>query len=172
LVPRCVARLVHFTLPGSDEPIWRDDPHVAYEFGDLRSLSFAAERFDRIVCVSTLEHVGMDTTRFGAARAAGDPESAAGAVAELLRVLKPRGELLITVPYGCAADRGWYRILDRPALDALMAPAIAHDVGLRFFYYDRGWFEGGPQLPAIVAQGGHDPDIITGVAIASVVKRS
>jgi hypothetical protein len=123
------------------------------------------------VCVSTLEHVGMDTTRFGAAPAAGRPESAADAVAELVRVLKSGGELLMTMPYGCAADRGWYRVFDRPALDELMAPTIGHDVALRFFYYDRGWFEAGPDMPASVRDAAHHPEMIPGLVVAHVIKR-
>ena len=170
-VPRSTATLIHFTLPGSDEPIWRHDPHVTYEFGDLRALPFADGRFDRIVCVSTLEHVGMDTTRFGASRAAGTPESAADAVAELVRVLKPGGELLLTMPYGVAADRGWYRIFDGPARDTLLAATLGMRVDPRYFYYDRGWFEAGPAVPPFVLAGAHDPESITGLLVVHVIRQ-
>jgi SAM-dependent methyltransferase len=168
LHPKVAAHLTHFTLPGSDEPIWRGDPNVTYRFGDLRALPFEPASFDRIVCVSTLEHVGMDTTRFGAARAPGTPETATAAVAELVRVLATGGTLLLTVPYGCAADRGWYRVFDARALDELLQPAAGNAVERRFFYYDKGWVESGPEVPDAAREA--DGDIIAGVAIVQVRK--
>ena len=110
--------------------------------------------------------MGLDTTRFGA-RVPGVPESTA--VAELLRVLKPGDQILITVPYGCVADRGWYRVLDRVALDALLAPASGHDLSLQFFYYDRGWFEGGANGPDVARYVPPDSDLIV-VAIAYLIR--
>jgi len=88
-----------------------DEDRFAYSFGDLRAMPFRDGAFSRVVCVSTLEHVAMDTTRFGAPVREGDDASAA--VAELLRVLAPGGTLLATVPYGRASDHGWFRVLDR-----------------------------------------------------------
>jgi SAM-dependent methyltransferase len=172
LTGRPRARLVHFTLPGSKEPVLAgEEDRFVYAFGDLRAMPFGDRAFGRIVCVSTLEHVGMDTTRFGASVVPG--EGGAAAVAELVRLLAPGGTLLVTVPYGRAADHGWFRVFDRPGLAALFAPAAACDIALRFFYYDRGWAEGGDEPPASL----HQPtfgagDVVTGVAIALVTKGS
>jgi SAM-dependent methyltransferase len=168
-VPAPAARLTHFTLPGSKEPDLADQAgHFEYAFGDLRTMPYADATFDRVVCVSTLEHVAMDNTRFGTAEGPGGG-SAADALAELLRVLVPGGELLLTVPYGVAAEHGWFRILGARELDGLLAPARQGRVDVRFFYYDRGWFEGGPDVPESVAAAGFVPDVITGVAVARVV---
>ena len=163
------ARLTHFTLPGSQEPALPLNDHFVYAFGDLRALPFADGAFARAVCVSTLEHVGMDATRFGAAVPVGGG-SAAQAVAELLRVLAPAGTLLITVPYGRAADHGWFRVFDRDGLQRLLEPAGACDVALRFFYYDRGWLESGAVPPRSALESPLDPDVVTGVAIAHISK--
>jgi SAM-dependent methyltransferase len=170
LAGRPRARLVHFTLPGSKEPVLPGDPdRFVYAFGDLRAMPFCDSAFGRIVCVSTLEHVGMDTTRFGASVVPG--EGGAAAVGELVRVLAPGGTLLVTVPYGRAADFGWFRVFDRTGLDGLLAPARACAITLRFFYYDRGWAEGGDHPPASLHEPTFGPgDVVTGVAVALVTK--
>jgi SAM-dependent methyltransferase len=54
--------------------------------GDVRSTPFATGTFDRVSLVSTIEHVP------------GEGDSAG--VAELARVLKPGGRLVLTVPFG------------------------------------------------------------------------
>ena len=165
------ARLTHFTLPGSEEPVIpSEDDRFVYAFGDLRAMPFPDGAFARAVCVSTLEHVAMDATRFGAA-----PTTAAGgadaAVAEIIRVLEPKGTLLATVPYGRAAEHGWFRVLDRDGLRQLFEPAAAHELTARFFYYDGGWAEGTDTPPASVVASPYCDDVITGVAIVHVIKR-
>lgn len=170
LAGRPHARVTHFTLPGSNEPVLPGhEDHFISAFGDLRSIPYGDATFDRVVCVSTLEHVGMDTTRFGAARSgAGD---ASRAVAELVRVLAPGGTLLVTVPYGRAADHGWFRVLDRAGLKSLLEPVAAHQLALRFFYYEQGWAEGREEPPALVVDSPFAGDVVTGVAIARVIKQ-
>jgi SAM-dependent methyltransferase len=170
VAPAPAAQLTHFTLPGSNEPRLPDaDGHFEYAFGDLRMMPYPDATFDRVVCVSTLEHVGMDTTRFGAAPSgAGD---ASRAVAELVRVLAPGGTLFLTVPYGRAADHGWFRVLDRAGLHSLLQPVAAHQVALRFFYYEQGWVEGREEPPARVVDSQFDSDVVCGVAIAHVIKQ-
>lgn len=163
------ARLTHFTLPGSNEPVLPGAAdRFVQAFGDLRALPFPDGAFSRVVCVSTLEHVAMDTTRFGAPVREGD--DAPAAVAELLRVLAPGGTLLATVPYGRASDHGWFRVLGRLELQRLLEPAGRHAVALRFFYYDQGWAEGGEAPPAAVLDSPFEHDVVTGVAIARVIK--
>jgi 2-polyprenyl-3-methyl-5-hydroxy-6-metoxy-1,4-benzoquinol methylase len=58
---------------------------VGYEAQDLTRLSYPDATFDLITCVSVLEHIGA-------------PHDQA-AVKEMLRVLKPGGQLLMTVDY-------------------------------------------------------------------------
>jgi SAM-dependent methyltransferase len=87
--------LVEADVPGID-------PVVA----DIRSLPFEDGSFDVAFCISTLEHVGADNTRYGAA--AGGEGDMATALAELLRVLGDGGRLLLTVPCGPEQDFGWY----------------------------------------------------------------
>ena len=55
---------------------------VDYIFGDLTQLPFPSESFDIVTCISVLEHMPPDTRAKG--------------VAEMARVLKPEGRLILT----------------------------------------------------------------------------
>lgn len=165
IVGRPQARVTHFTLPGSEEPsVPPDTDRYQQSFGDLRAMPFADGSFQRVVCVSTLEHVGLDTTRFGAAGGRA-PDTATAAVAELARVLAPGGTLLVTVPYGQAADHGWFRIFDRDGLAWLLSPLAGLETRTRYFFYQGGWAEGTATPPAALMPPPYMADVITGVAI-------
>ena len=94
---------------------------VRYEFSDLRRLPYRDGWFSSVVCLSTLEHVGMDNRMYGdVAGASADPTLEVGQVLqELRRVTQPGGVLLLSVPFGQRHDRGWFRILDADELQRL-----------------------------------------------------
>jgi SAM-dependent methyltransferase len=74
---------------------------------DVRDLPFRADSFDLVFCVSTLEHIGRDNRVYGLA----DERSTSGmdeGLAELARVLKGAGRILLTVPCGDLKDHGWF----------------------------------------------------------------
>lgn len=100
-----------------------DRGNYSYVYGDLRSTPFESGSFDAVVCVSTLEHIGMDNSLFYAesptARES-DPRAFLTALDELRRVLAPAGRLLLTVPYGKYQNLGWLQQFDR----ALLAEAV------------------------------------------------
>lgn len=90
-------------------------PNVSYLYGDLRSTILKDAIFDAIVCISTLEHVGMDNTllyttdtHFNEA----DPTAYRAVLLEFRRLLKPGGKLLLTVPYGRRENHGWLQQFD------------------------------------------------------------
>jgi SAM-dependent methyltransferase len=87
-----------FTLAPEPRCYW--ERGVSYQFGDLRDLPYRDGWFDEIVCISTLEHVGMDNRNYGADTSTHEENSYIQAVNELNRALKPGGKLYITVPYG------------------------------------------------------------------------
>lgn len=152
-----VASVIHFTQSGTKEMCRFQDDRYSYVFGDLRRTDFRDGAFDRILCVSTLEHVGMDNSRYGedatgAPIAAGDGSHLA-AVAEMLRILAPAGELIITVPYGVAVSHGWYQVFDRDMVAQIVALCAGNAISEKYYYYQQGWCEGGSTPPDLAGAG-------------------
>jgi SAM-dependent methyltransferase len=127
----------------SPEPtcLWKTG--ISYMFGDLRSLDFRDEWFDTIVCISTIEHVGMDNTFYaGEVEMAKErnPEDFVLAVKELKRVLKPGGVLYITFPFGEYEDHGWFQQFDSKLLERLIEEFRPSHFNETIFRYDPdGW---------------------------------
>lgn len=118
------------------------DRKVAYAYDDLRDLPFRDGRFDTVVSLSTLEHVGMDNTSYGSELGRTENPGAALelAVSELVRVLSPDGTLLASVPFGAPEDHGWFRQFGGKELDELCQMLEPADIALQFFRYDGdGW---------------------------------
>ena len=114
---------------------------IEYVYADVRKLPFADSAFDVVACISTLEHIGMDNTRYGgAARAHGDVGTETrAAFAELLRVLAPGGTLYASVPFGAREDHGWLRQLDQADLDDLLGVAEPGNASFVYAYSRKGW---------------------------------
>jgi len=111
--------------------------------GDLRMPPFRDGSFDLVLCVSTIEHVGRDNTRYGLPleRVAKEDVAAqeANAARALGALLAPGGRALVTVPFGRHADHGWLLNHSRDDLDCLIRASGLDVVGLAFFAYDDGW---------------------------------
>jgi ubiquinone/menaquinone biosynthesis C-methylase UbiE len=108
---------------------------VRYEFADLRALPYRDEWFSHAICASTLEHVGMDNTLYGAAgsRSTDPADEAVAALRELLRVTRAGGSLLLTVPFGRRSDRGWLRVFDGDDLERVIVRSGWSQQYSRFF---------------------------------------
>ena len=158
LIDPPAATLIHFTQSGEREEARFAGSQVSYVFGDLRAVPFRNEYFDRIVCVSTLEHVGMNNTRYGA-NGEHAPESSAAAVRELMRVLAPGGTLLVTVPYGVAADRGWYRMFGPADISSVIDAARASDAAVRYYRFGGSWYVADAAVETIPADMADDDDV-------------
>ena len=115
---------------------------VSYLYADLRKLPVQDATYDRVVSISTLEHVGMDNEQYGDHGPRADDASAAlaDAIGELRRVLKPGGKLFLTVPYGEPADLGWQRIFDAAGIAEIAAAFGSAPARTEYFRYsERGW---------------------------------
>jgi SAM-dependent methyltransferase len=122
------------------------DRRISYLFGDLRQMLFRDSSFDLVVCQSTLEHIDMDMSVYGyqlERKAALDAPSFSylEAVRECVRVLKPGGILLVTVPYGRWEDHGFFQQFDQQMIEAvllLLKPVGQVDIDY-FQYSTAGW---------------------------------
>jgi glycosyltransferase involved in cell wall biosynthesis/SAM-dependent methyltransferase len=115
---------------------------VSYLFADLRDLPIADASYDRVVSISTLEHVGLDNARFGApGEVADDPQrELLAAVDELRRVLKPGGDLYVTVPVGEPDRFAWVRALSLAEVDQLVARFEPARASIDLYRHSRdGW---------------------------------
>lgn len=115
---------------------------VVYCYADVRDLPYPDDSFDIVVAASTLEHVGMDTTRYGApASRSDDPDRELDrALAELARVLTPGGRLLATLPYGRPEDYGWFRQFGRADVARIVAAREWRSATTTVYRYSQdGW---------------------------------
>ena len=141
------ARMVHLTESIGSEACQSRGQLASYVSADLRDLSIFADRaFDRVVCVSTLEHVGLDNRQYGGQN---DhcPETARQALHELWRVTKQT--LFLSVPYTVGPEwKNWkWRYFTAETLSHLLAGFVAD---VRFYARQRdGTWEGGRKGPAV-----------------------
>jgi SAM-dependent methyltransferase len=119
-----------------------DGAPVSYVLTDLRALPFQDGLFDTVICASTLEHIGMDNSRWGVdiPRAADPAAERQRVLLELRRVTAPAGRMLITVPYGVREDHGWFEQFDRSAVEQLPDTLDAAEVDVAVYRYrGSGW---------------------------------
>jgi len=138
-------KLTIFTLAPENKAFW--EKGISYNYGDLRELPFRDDWFDEIVSISTLEHVGMDTRIYtgvdSAGRVALDAKQAAK---ELIRVLRPGGELLISVEFGKRQLVEWNGSPFAEQFDSFMLRGLlkafeaCENVSTSFYKYNQnGW---------------------------------
>lgn len=115
---------------------------VSYRYADLRSLPLPDNQFDIITCVSTLEHIGMDNTLIYTADTKFKEQSGnyLSALLELKRVLKPGGNLFITVPFGKYENHGFFQQFNSVMLEKLILSFGGTSAGAKFYKYnEHGW---------------------------------
>ena len=74
---------------------------------DARMIGFRDEVFDKVICISTIEHIGMPSTYHLVSEydALGDVT----ALSEIFRILKKGGRAILTVPYEDKNIQGYIR---------------------------------------------------------------
>ena len=112
-------KTVHIlTLAPEKNCFW--EKGISYMFHDLRQIPTQDEYYDVIVCSSTLEHVGCNNVAYtnNNSHHENNLDDFAIVMQELRRVLKSRGRLLITVPFGVYQNFGTFQQFDQSLLDA------------------------------------------------------
>jgi SAM-dependent methyltransferase len=124
--------MVWFMNPAVERLAYTD--RVAYVVGDVRNHRLPSDlKFDLVTCLSTIEHVGMDTKRYGGPGGEVNidverPEkNAFPLMGRLFDLLRPGGLMLLSVPFGPfeyvyddGAELPAFYIFDADRLDALL----------------------------------------------------
>jgi SAM-dependent methyltransferase len=100
---------------------------------DLMELP-SGEKFDAIVCISTVEHVGQGYAGHAEDH---DFEAPLKAIAKIYDLLEPGGKALITVPFGKLLDGGWYIQFSQEYLNLLTSTYGIPAVGIKPSYFQR-----------------------------------
>lgn len=159
-------------LTGIDMAVPVFDPSKLYDesvCADIGATTFPDATFDLIWCISTLEHIGMDNSGYSHEMVAGGT-TAASAISEMVRIARPLGSILITVPYGRYEDHGWFRNYDRSRLQDLL-DVIRPRAGTQELYFAHsrqgGWSSSDPH--DLEETGYRDQENAGAAALAAVL---
>ena len=105
---------------------------------DMREMNIESKTFDAILCVSTLEHVGMNNKIYGFKKE-NRPQDQSKALDELYRILRNGGRLYLTLPFGHYQVEDWYVQYDLEHLMRLITSSKF--ITKRMFCYkeNNGW---------------------------------
>jgi hypothetical protein len=114
---------------------------VSYAFADLRDLFVRDNFYDDIVCISTLEHIGLNTEIYTHERVEQlEANNYTQAAVELWRVLKHGGHLYLTVPFGQACELDWLQQFDSSMVQEIIDLLSPGQVSATYYRYDSdGW---------------------------------
>lgn len=115
---------------------------ISYVYDDLRTLPFKDNYLDTIISISTIEHIGMDSSIYTK-----NPkyfkkknDSFIDAIEEFHRVLKPEGVIMMTIPFGKYQDLIWLQQFDKYYLDKLVKAFKGKIIEETYFKYTfSGW---------------------------------
>ncbi len=91
-------------------------PNLNFVQGNMLNLPFEDESYDVVCCISTIEHIGIGSYDDPLTTADGDFK----AMAEVRRVLKKDGKLILSVPYGVYEENTHQRVYDEGRLSELL----------------------------------------------------
>lgn len=145
------------------------DPKISYIFGDFREMMLRDRIVDAVVCISTLEHVGMgqDYKKYNTTNLPLDFDLYAyrHAMFELHRVMAPGAKLFLTLPFGVKENHGWLQQFDREGIRDVIAAFPGTCTAETYYLYSAdGWQVSSAEEAAgakyfnIHAANGFDPD--------------
>jgi hypothetical protein len=133
--------LTIMTLAPEKHCQWYDQ--ISYVYGDLRNTFFKDETFDAVICISTIEHVGLDNTMLYTAdrnRNERDDEGFIAAAREFRRILNRGGTCYISFPFGKRQNLGWYQVFDASMVEQLLKAFQPTSYEIEYFGYSaNGW---------------------------------
>jgi SAM-dependent methyltransferase len=116
---------------------------ISYVYEDLRETCYCDDHFDFVVSLSTIEHIGLDNTLLytrDISKKETNPGSYRDAIREFRRIMKPRGTLYLSFPYGRYRNHGWFQVFDEEMLDRVIRTFSPHSMIERHFRYESdGW---------------------------------
>jgi SAM-dependent methyltransferase len=115
---------------------------ISYIYDDLREIPMRDDYYDTVVCISTLEHVGLNNILFNHSESHAEQRQNDFLVAllEMRRVLKPGGKLFITVPYGKYCNFGTFQQFDAQRVEQTINAFEPGRVEQTYFLYTAdGW---------------------------------
>jgi len=140
-LPAFTGKTMHIlTLAPESHCAW--SAGISYIYADLRDIPMRDGFYERIISISTLEHVGFDNSVFAgeAHRQCAPSDAYKRALGELGRVLTPGGELLVTLPFGRRENLRMAQQFDSAMLAEFIQafdPALAEKTFYR--YSLEGW---------------------------------
>lgn len=116
---------------------------ISYVYEDLRSACYRDHYFDWVVCLSTLEHIGLDNTRLytqDCNKQENRPDDYLLAIQEFKRILKPGGVLYVSLPFGAYKHHGWLQIFDQAMVEQAIETFAPTRWEAHYFQYQAdGW---------------------------------
>ena len=139
-LPLLKKKAVHIvTLAPEANCFWKRG--VSYAFADLRDLPLRDNFYDQIVCLSTLEHVGLNNEIYTRERVERlQTSDYRVAASELWRVLKPGGHLYLSVPFGKACDLDWLQQFNTAMVHEMIEALQPSEAAVVYYRYEAtGW---------------------------------
>jgi len=100
--------------------------------GDICNTPIRDSYFDLIICISTLEHIGMDNTIYNQSKES-NPQKQVATLEEMERITKPQGRILLTLPFGRLENHGWFIQYDLALLKKLVFSTTLLPATIEFF---------------------------------------
>jgi 2-polyprenyl-3-methyl-5-hydroxy-6-metoxy-1,4-benzoquinol methylase len=117
---------------------------VSYVYEDMRNSCFKDGYFDCIVCLSVIEHVGMDNTKLytsDQSKMEKTNDSYLLFISELRRMLKPGGRVYLSMPFGHHQSYGWLQVFDESMVNRIVTEfrPTGEVIKHYFRYHNNGW---------------------------------
>ncbi len=122
---------------------------------DARNMKFADNMFDICYAISTIEHVGLVGTPYRTDKVP-DKYGDKKVVNEMVRVTKPEGKIIITLPYGKGTKElsKWVRFYNKDRINNILPKNMIIDNIVYNIRKGRRWSRTSEQVASVTASQG------------------